>query len=341
MRTPIPGYRYFECEECGTDWRTATRDHQSPSGEHCPNCDNPNTMSPMDSVAVELPVDNHGNLVGSYAPEILSAQDDPSVIAVLPVGDSFVAMEAKHDIRLGDALVRNADGTVSPFQHETKTIPMNEEMVMASMRRNAEHFIKEATRSISNIDKKSIEESLQQIVSGYFTSVMGVLTPPLTYKTELNEETNILSFEVISDLSDTRYTPRQFHKAREAGLFPSHMNTQTPEISYLEYHLSQVFAEDGFCPIVYDEGQKIKIELVCNPDLKAVNDWNPGVVSSPDYFKFAMSIPSQYESRDNELFDKAVVTAINKFSEVFRKRHNRYPKVVTQLSNGKTEIHLS
>jgi hypothetical protein len=38
LRPPIRGHRSFECEECGHKWETPCRDHKTPSGEHCPEC---------------------------------------------------------------------------------------------------------------------------------------------------------------------------------------------------------------------------------------------------------------------------------------------------------------
>lgn len=35
MRTPIPGFNYFKCEECGEEWIDSTRDIGSPSGDSC------------------------------------------------------------------------------------------------------------------------------------------------------------------------------------------------------------------------------------------------------------------------------------------------------------------
>lgn len=32
------GWRFFMCEDCGKDWKLATRDCFSPSGESCPSC---------------------------------------------------------------------------------------------------------------------------------------------------------------------------------------------------------------------------------------------------------------------------------------------------------------
>lgn len=39
MRKPIPGFRFFECDECGRKWKSESRDCLSPSGEICENQD--------------------------------------------------------------------------------------------------------------------------------------------------------------------------------------------------------------------------------------------------------------------------------------------------------------
>ena len=35
-RPVVPGYRYFECEDCGHVWREYCRDHMTPSVSDCP-----------------------------------------------------------------------------------------------------------------------------------------------------------------------------------------------------------------------------------------------------------------------------------------------------------------
>lgn len=58
-----PGYRFFECEECGFAWKTKSRDCESPSGESCERCDN--EVSPSDHEKhYEWPTDGSGNLTG-------------------------------------------------------------------------------------------------------------------------------------------------------------------------------------------------------------------------------------------------------------------------------------
>ena len=51
-----PGFRFFGCE-CGHEWMEPGRDHLSPSGESCPNCDAwchaaPITMAQYDCLTV-------------------------------------------------------------------------------------------------------------------------------------------------------------------------------------------------------------------------------------------------------------------------------------------------
>jgi hypothetical protein len=61
MRKPIKGWRLFRCEECQHEWKLATRDYNSPSGENCPKCDEwefPYFGEPDDSI----PSDKMGNL---------------------------------------------------------------------------------------------------------------------------------------------------------------------------------------------------------------------------------------------------------------------------------------
>ena len=55
------GWRAFKCPECPFGWAEPCRDHKSPSGEHCPCCNEP--VFPYRSWADEaLPIDKNGNL---------------------------------------------------------------------------------------------------------------------------------------------------------------------------------------------------------------------------------------------------------------------------------------
>lgn len=35
---PRQGWRFFRCHECGHEWKEASRDAASPSGDDCPAC---------------------------------------------------------------------------------------------------------------------------------------------------------------------------------------------------------------------------------------------------------------------------------------------------------------
>ena len=36
--TDMQGWCAFQCDECGAQWQSASRDHASPSGEDCEKC---------------------------------------------------------------------------------------------------------------------------------------------------------------------------------------------------------------------------------------------------------------------------------------------------------------
>lgn len=67
MVKPFPGYRYFKCDDCGANWKSACRDYRSASGEHCPNadCEFQPIAHPRGNELVDLPVDKDGNLLDS------------------------------------------------------------------------------------------------------------------------------------------------------------------------------------------------------------------------------------------------------------------------------------
>ena len=63
MRKPVPGFRFFECEDedCDFKWRVATRDCESPSGAHCEACGD--FCYPVDCEPhLEWKTDENGNM---------------------------------------------------------------------------------------------------------------------------------------------------------------------------------------------------------------------------------------------------------------------------------------
>lgn len=62
MRKIIPGWRYFECEECNEQWRSKCRDCYSSSCEFCLTCDEQCEPYKYES-RPEWPVDEFGNLL--------------------------------------------------------------------------------------------------------------------------------------------------------------------------------------------------------------------------------------------------------------------------------------
>lgn len=55
------GWRFFECEDCYHSWKSACRDHLSPSGENCSKCGTP-TAPYTGQEDLTLPIDEFGNL---------------------------------------------------------------------------------------------------------------------------------------------------------------------------------------------------------------------------------------------------------------------------------------
>lgn len=61
MIRPVPGWRLFQCAECGDTRWVASRDCMSPSGDDCRSCGN--WLSPLEqSVDWDLERDSSGNL---------------------------------------------------------------------------------------------------------------------------------------------------------------------------------------------------------------------------------------------------------------------------------------
>lgn len=64
-----PGYRFFECEDCGHQWKEESRHCQSPSSEPCrmfmeDQCENYNGVYPHGHEKhYEWPTDESGNLI--------------------------------------------------------------------------------------------------------------------------------------------------------------------------------------------------------------------------------------------------------------------------------------
>lgn len=60
-----PGFRFFECEECGIKWRDVSRDWTSPSIDPCPHCLEPGIYMGGEP-HYEWPTDKFGNLLKDY-----------------------------------------------------------------------------------------------------------------------------------------------------------------------------------------------------------------------------------------------------------------------------------
>lgn len=59
-RQAQPGWRSFECEDCGCKWKESCRDAPSLSGSDCPKCHeftSPNGYKTDDSVSLSGPFD--------------------------------------------------------------------------------------------------------------------------------------------------------------------------------------------------------------------------------------------------------------------------------------------
>lgn len=61
-RRPIPGYRFFVCDECGHKEKIPTRDCHSPSGEDCRECGCWMGVDKLEEHP-EWPTDGSGNLL--------------------------------------------------------------------------------------------------------------------------------------------------------------------------------------------------------------------------------------------------------------------------------------
>ena len=74
MRKPVPGMRFFKCDECGYEWKEPSRDCLSPSGEPCQNPDGDECEAQYYG-ALESPYKveehpewptSHGNLISGF-----------------------------------------------------------------------------------------------------------------------------------------------------------------------------------------------------------------------------------------------------------------------------------
>jgi hypothetical protein len=62
QRKLIPGIRFFQCIDCGEEWKEKSRDCHSPSNDTCPSCGS--DVFPHDNEEhPEFPVDRSGNLI--------------------------------------------------------------------------------------------------------------------------------------------------------------------------------------------------------------------------------------------------------------------------------------
>lgn len=61
-RKPIAGYRFFQCIDCGEEWKEKSRDCLSPSNDTCPSCGS-DVFPDNYQQHSEWPVDKSGNLL--------------------------------------------------------------------------------------------------------------------------------------------------------------------------------------------------------------------------------------------------------------------------------------
>lgn len=131
MRTPVPGYRYFECDDCGQRWRTPTRDCYSPSAEFCDDCDGATTTL-YNQEPADLPVDANGNLLIAETREAIEVHTPPHVFVYKDDDKCFTVGESElipHGTPVvlndrGEAVIDLADiKTISP--EPPKLAPMN------------------------------------------------------------------------------------------------------------------------------------------------------------------------------------------------------------------------
>lgn len=71
-RSPVCGWQWVKCDDCGTTWKETSRDILSPSHVDCPNhCDHGGDTHVWKTERADLPRDQSGNLL-EYQREILT-----------------------------------------------------------------------------------------------------------------------------------------------------------------------------------------------------------------------------------------------------------------------------
>jgi len=62
QRKLVPGFRFFQCIDCGEEWKEKSRDCLSPSNDTCPSC-MADTFPHDNEEHPEWRVDKSGNLI--------------------------------------------------------------------------------------------------------------------------------------------------------------------------------------------------------------------------------------------------------------------------------------
>ena len=71
-RSPVCGWRWVKCDDCGNTWKETSRDIASPSNVECPNhCDHGGDTHVLKTERADLPRDRSGNLLSNQI-EILT-----------------------------------------------------------------------------------------------------------------------------------------------------------------------------------------------------------------------------------------------------------------------------
>ena len=78
-RSPVCGWRWVKCDDCGNTWKETSRDIASPSNVECPNhCDHGGDTHVLKTEPTDLPRDRSGNLLSNQI-EILTRGLGPNV----------------------------------------------------------------------------------------------------------------------------------------------------------------------------------------------------------------------------------------------------------------------
>lgn len=318
------GYRFFECEDCGTEWKTACRDVTSPSGEHCPNengCEFQPIAVPHRYELQTLPTDNHGNLIHEHT----ELNDSPPAIpnvAILPLVRNYgITVGDNEFIANGTLVAIDSNGKASPAKLRDACYDIATQIAKENGNRNSEEF------------HCMVQEELKKLLSPL------VHIPKYDLKATRLEDGMSISVQLQPEYA---YSSRDSIRDRKAGLFPEPIGSHPIDIAVIEDTIALTTAKKGFGVVIFDYTESITAEVIVSEHIRLFHTLYGHRIGSPEYWNMLVKAKEAFDfDKVSEELTPLIVNVINDLSTVFRRRFKRLPVIQIDVLNDCCSIKLS